>query len=132
MEHRVAAAGPSIIDNVANAAFYFGAVRALSSCETPPEQRMSFPQARTNFYLAAEYGFDAEIPGSARASRAAAAADLGEAVAAGPTPGCMTSASTPPRSSTGSASSSSAPARDAPPPPGNAPGSHASDRTWRP
>jgi len=61
LEHRVAAAGPSVIDNVANAAFYFGAVRALGNCETPPEQQLAFPQARNNFYLAAEYGFDAEI-----------------------------------------------------------------------
>ena len=62
LEHRVAAAGPSIIDNVANAAFYFGAVRVLSSSETPPEQQVSFQRARANFYLAAEYGFNAEIP----------------------------------------------------------------------
>ncbi len=62
LEHRVAAAGPSTNDNVANAAFYFGAVRALSRAATPPEQQQSFAQARTNFYLAAEYGFNAEIP----------------------------------------------------------------------
>jgi gamma-glutamyl:cysteine ligase YbdK (ATP-grasp superfamily) len=62
LEHRVAASGPSTKDNVANAAFYFGAVRALSRAATPPEQRQSFAQARSNFYLAAEYGFNAEVP----------------------------------------------------------------------
>ncbi len=61
LEHRVAAAGPSTSDNVANAAFFFGAVRALSQAATPPEQRQSFAQARTNFYQAAEYGFNAQI-----------------------------------------------------------------------
>jgi gamma-glutamyl:cysteine ligase YbdK (ATP-grasp superfamily) len=62
LEHRVVAAGPSVADNVANAAFYFGAVQALSTDEDAPERRISFPQARTNFYLAARYGFDAEMP----------------------------------------------------------------------
>jgi gamma-glutamyl:cysteine ligase YbdK (ATP-grasp superfamily) len=61
MEHRVAAAGPSVVDNVANAAFYFGAVHTLAGADEPPERRISFPQAKTNFYLAAEYGLDAEI-----------------------------------------------------------------------
>jgi gamma-glutamyl:cysteine ligase YbdK (ATP-grasp superfamily) len=61
LEHRVAAAGPSTSDNVANAAFYFGAVRALSQAATPPEQQLPFERARANFYLAAEYGFNAEI-----------------------------------------------------------------------
>ncbi len=62
LEHRVAAAGPSVADNVANAAFFFGAAHALAAAEEPPEHLISFPQARTNFYLAAEYGLDAEIP----------------------------------------------------------------------
>jgi hypothetical protein len=30
--------------------------------QAPPEQLLSFPQARANFYLAAEYGLDAELP----------------------------------------------------------------------
>jgi len=62
MEHRVAAAGPSATDNVANAAFYFGAAQALSTDPEPPEARIDFHQARTNFYLAARYGLDAELP----------------------------------------------------------------------
>jgi gamma-glutamyl:cysteine ligase YbdK (ATP-grasp superfamily) len=62
MEHRVAAAGASVADNVANAAFYFGAVHALAAAKEPLERRISFPQARTNFYLAAEYGLNTEFP----------------------------------------------------------------------
>ena len=61
MEHRVCAAAPSVTDNVANAAFYFGAVESLSRAETPPERRIGFDQAKTNFYLAAEYGLMQEI-----------------------------------------------------------------------
>lgn len=62
LEHRVAAAAATVADNVANAAFYFGSVRALSRAVTPLEQQLSFLQARDNFYQAAEYGFQAEIP----------------------------------------------------------------------
>ncbi len=61
LEHRVAASGPSVLDNVANAAFYFGAVHALARAEEPPERRIPFPQARANFYLAAEYGLDVRV-----------------------------------------------------------------------
>jgi hypothetical protein len=61
MEHRVAAAGPSTIDNIANAALYVGAVHALASESRPPERTLPFNQARVNFYLAARYGLAAEI-----------------------------------------------------------------------
>jgi len=61
MEHRVIAAGPSSIDNIANAALYFGAVHTLAGEPEPPESRLAFNQARLNFYLAAHHGLDAEI-----------------------------------------------------------------------
>ncbi|MEA3638653.1 MAG: glutamate--cysteine ligase [Lamprobacter sp.] len=61
MEHRVIAAGPSTIDNIANAAFYCGAVQALSQESKPPEQGLPFNQARINFYLAARHGLKASI-----------------------------------------------------------------------
>ena len=61
MEHRVVAAGPSSIDNIANAAFYCGAVQALVSEPSPPEHALPFNQARINFYLAARHGLNAEI-----------------------------------------------------------------------
>ncbi len=61
MEHRVSAAGPSLVDNIANAALYFGAVYALASEPLPPEQALPFNQARFNFYLAARHGLTAEI-----------------------------------------------------------------------
>jgi hypothetical protein len=61
MEHRVAAAGPSVADNVANAAFYFGAVQALSSDPEPIEHRVGFARAKANFYAAAQFGLKAEV-----------------------------------------------------------------------
>ncbi|KAA6186277.1 glutamate--cysteine ligase [Thiohalocapsa marina] len=62
LEHRVAAAAPTVADNVANAAFYFGAVHALATQPDAPEGHIRFQQARANFYLAAQYGLGAEIP----------------------------------------------------------------------
>jgi gamma-glutamyl:cysteine ligase YbdK (ATP-grasp superfamily) len=61
IEHRVVPSGPSVIDSIANAALYFGAVRALVDREEPPEQGLLFDQARSNFYAAARDGLDAEI-----------------------------------------------------------------------
>lgn len=60
LEHRVVPAGPTIEDSIANAAFYFGAVAALAGMAEPPERRLPFADARSNFYLAAEKGLRAE------------------------------------------------------------------------
>ena len=61
IEHRVVAAGPTIVDSIANAAFFYGLVSALSAQPQPPESRLSFDQARKNFYTAAQHGLDAGI-----------------------------------------------------------------------
>jgi hypothetical protein len=61
IEHRVVPSGPSALDCVANAALYFGAVRGLVDRPEPPERRLLFEQARSNFYLAARDGLGAEI-----------------------------------------------------------------------
>ncbi len=68
LEQRVAAAGPSPLDIIANAAFFFGAVLDLAADETPVEGRLPFADARDNFYAAARSGLDAQIcaPGGAR------------------------------------------------------------------
>ena len=58
IEHRVVPAGPTVMDMIANAAFYFGLVQALVSQETPPEQLLPFAVARDNFYTAASRGLD--------------------------------------------------------------------------
>ncbi len=61
LEHRVAPAGPSIIDSIANAAFYFGTVSVLARQQDPPETMLPFAQAQANFYNAAKNGLRAEI-----------------------------------------------------------------------
>lgn len=68
VENRILAAGPSVVDTVANAAFYFGLVRALAENERPLWSQMSFSAAEENFHTAAEHGIDAEVywPGVGR------------------------------------------------------------------
>ncbi len=61
IEHRVVPAGPSVLDNIANAAFYYGAVCALARQPVAPETRLPFEQARDNFYRAARWGLGAQM-----------------------------------------------------------------------
>jgi gamma-glutamyl:cysteine ligase YbdK (ATP-grasp superfamily) len=61
IEHRVIPAGPSIVDSIANAAFYFGLVIGLLERERQPSERLSFDHARSNFYAAACVGLEAEV-----------------------------------------------------------------------
>jgi hypothetical protein len=61
IEHRVMAAGPTLIDMAANMAVYYGLVESLSTQSVPPEMRLRFGTVRENFYVAACLGLDAEI-----------------------------------------------------------------------
>lgn len=61
LEQRVVPAGPTIIDSIANAAFFYGAVYALANGDAVPEQRLSFNHARDNFYRAARLGLAASF-----------------------------------------------------------------------
>ena len=61
VENRVLPAGPSMVDTVANAAFYFGLVRAIAELETPIERQLSFSAAADNFRTAARDGIEAEL-----------------------------------------------------------------------
>jgi gamma-glutamyl:cysteine ligase YbdK (ATP-grasp superfamily) len=61
VENRVLAAGPTVADTIANAAFYFGLVRALAESERPLWSQMSFSAAEENFHVAAQHGIDAQI-----------------------------------------------------------------------
>ena len=56
LEQRVIPAGPSTLDVIANAAFYYGAVIALSKLEQPIESQIPHSTARDNFYAAARLG----------------------------------------------------------------------------
>jgi gamma-glutamyl:cysteine ligase YbdK (ATP-grasp superfamily) len=59
VENRVLPAGPTVVDMLANAAFYFGLTRALATTNRPVWSHLSFPAARRNFYEAAKYGLAA-------------------------------------------------------------------------
>jgi hypothetical protein len=61
IEHRVMPAGPSVIDAVANAAFYFGLVNHLMRRDIPPETQLPFNLARDNFYNAAKFAYDGHM-----------------------------------------------------------------------
>ena len=61
VENRVLAAGPTVRDTLANAAFYFGLTRALAEDERPLWSQMSFSAAEENFHSAATDGIDARV-----------------------------------------------------------------------
>ena len=61
IEHRVIAAGPTITDSMANAAFYYGLARYLSQQEQAPESEIPFSVARDNFYACAKQGLNAHV-----------------------------------------------------------------------
>lgn len=61
VENRVLAAGPTVVDTMANAAFYFGLVRSLAEHERPLWSQMSFSAAEENFHVAARDGIDAQV-----------------------------------------------------------------------
>ena len=56
IEQRVVPAGPTTLDAIANAAFYYGAVTALAELDEPIENQISHSSTRDNFYAAAKLG----------------------------------------------------------------------------
>ncbi|MDL5155763.1 glutamate--cysteine ligase [Actinomycetospora termitidis] len=68
LENRVLPAGPTAIDAVANAVFFYGLVRALVALEHPPWTSMTFAAAHENFVAGAQHGLDAELhwPGAGK------------------------------------------------------------------
>jgi gamma-glutamyl:cysteine ligase YbdK (ATP-grasp superfamily) len=61
VENRLLAAGPTVSDTMANAAFYFGLVRSLAEADRPLWSQMSFSAAEENFHSAAEQGAEARL-----------------------------------------------------------------------
>ncbi len=59
VENRVLSAGPTVLDILANAALYFGLVRALATADRPVWSRLPFSQAEQNFRAACRYGLAA-------------------------------------------------------------------------
>ncbi|MFK3985161.1 glutamate--cysteine ligase [Micromonospora sp. NPDC050397] len=61
VENRVLPAGPTVLDTVANAAFYFGLVRSLAESDRPLWSQMSFSAAEENFHTCARRGIAAQV-----------------------------------------------------------------------
>jgi gamma-glutamyl:cysteine ligase YbdK (ATP-grasp superfamily) len=61
IEHRTPAAGPTILDSVANAAFYYGLTQYLYEQLVAGKHFIPFSQAKDNFYRAARLGLDAHV-----------------------------------------------------------------------
>ncbi|MEU1078638.1 glutamate-cysteine ligase family protein [Streptomyces sp. NPDC005908] len=61
VENRVLPAGPTVTDVVANAAFYYGLVRALAEDSRPVWTRLPFEAAAANFDAACKHGIDARF-----------------------------------------------------------------------
>lgn len=61
IEHRTPSAGPTIIDSIANAAFYYGLSMNLCAEIMANGIPLAFTQAKDNFYQAARFGLDNNI-----------------------------------------------------------------------
>jgi hypothetical protein len=61
VENRVLPAGPTVVDVLANAAFYYGLVHELAEAERPVWSQMSFAAAEANLRAGAKYGLDAHV-----------------------------------------------------------------------
>jgi hypothetical protein len=61
VENRVLPAGPTVVDTMANAAFFAGLVRALASDDRPIWTQMSFQAAEENFVSGIRGGINAEV-----------------------------------------------------------------------
>jgi hypothetical protein len=61
VENRVLPAGPTVVDILANGAFYYGLLRVLAEEDRPIWTRLSFAAAEDNFYAGARNGINAHI-----------------------------------------------------------------------
>jgi hypothetical protein len=61
VENRVLPAGPTVVDMMANSAFYYGLLRTIAEEERPLWTKMSFVAAQDNFTEAARNGMSARL-----------------------------------------------------------------------
>lgn len=61
IENRILPAGPTVVDTLANAAFYFGTIMTLAAAERPVWSQFPFLAAEQNFHAAARFGIDADV-----------------------------------------------------------------------
>ena len=61
IENRALPAGPSVVDEVGNAAMFFGLMSALAEEYTDIRKEMDFDDAKHNFFSAARHGLDSRL-----------------------------------------------------------------------
>ncbi|MCH7547983.1 MAG: CBS domain-containing protein [Candidatus Krumholzibacteriota bacterium] len=61
IENRALPSGPSVVDEVSNAAFFFGLMAGLAEEHKDITRLMSFDDVRSNFYAVARHGLKAQI-----------------------------------------------------------------------
>ncbi|MCO4753460.1 MAG: hypothetical protein KC478_03215 [Bacteriovoracaceae bacterium] len=61
IEHRAPSAGPTIVDSVANTAFFLGLVDYLANLEIPPESCIDFQEVQENFYKASRQSYYCKV-----------------------------------------------------------------------
>jgi gamma-glutamyl:cysteine ligase YbdK (ATP-grasp superfamily) len=61
VENRVLPAGPTVVDMLANAAFYFGLAREIAEADRPIWTQLAFTTAEENFHTAARRGIEASV-----------------------------------------------------------------------
>jgi hypothetical protein len=61
VENRVLSAGPTVVDMLANAAFYFGLTRTFAEADRPVWSQLPYGAAELNFYLGCREGMDATL-----------------------------------------------------------------------
>jgi len=61
VENRVLPAGPTVVDMLANGAFYFGLARELAEADRPIWSQLTFGAAEENFHQAARSGIEATV-----------------------------------------------------------------------
>lgn len=72
IENRVLPSGPTVIDEVANAAFFFGLMSSFAAESKPISEAMTFDDAKTNFVSAARDGLKAQFTWTGGKTRTAA------------------------------------------------------------
>jgi CBS domain-containing protein len=61
IENRILPAGPTVVDQIANAALWYGLLYGLEDAIGDPRQRIDFDAVRGNFFAAARFGLGAPI-----------------------------------------------------------------------
>jgi len=61
IENRVLPSGPTVLDEIANAVFFAGLMLALPQEYGAISERMSFDEAKSNFFRAARHGLDTQL-----------------------------------------------------------------------